>query len=367
MIAAGSSKWNKLGYLRRSLSDVPNAVWNNPKYLVTTQSEDSACSLGSPVFSANRKNFICSNSTAKVPAGGSCKLPYGLVYGVVKSNVAPAAIYSHTVVFGSGLCSNFEKLNYYVQLSSYLSWGAKVAGYKMKIVYDSDNTSSTNEKKMPTNSTYTMEIDASVVPGVAVYGGNLFTLVKQPKPTSTGIPPVPTGSPTDSDNTSQPTNGPTITITATRTVTITRSSTATSGAATTLVIGTNPTSSKSRKHTKTHENTIPNISVVTKLPIQTNSPTGPTSPTTTTTTTNTTNTTNTTTTTSTDTDTGTDTGTGTGNTDQTTSSTDSSTDQADNNTEGMSSKTKILIGVFVGLAVLGIGAFCLYYFYYRRR
>ncbi|KAJ1813678.1 hypothetical protein LPJ60_006266, partial [Coemansia sp. RSA 2675] len=125
-VAATSTNWNQLGYLRRTLSDVPKLIWNEPTYLVTTQDEDASCSLGSPVFGANRKSFICSNSTTKVPAGGSCSLPYGLVYGVVKPNkVAPAAIYSHTVVFGEGLCSNFMKLHYYVQLGNYVSWGAQ--------------------------------------------------------------------------------------------------------------------------------------------------------------------------------------------------------------------------------------------------
>ncbi|KAJ2400512.1 hypothetical protein GGI10_006211, partial [Coemansia sp. RSA 2530] len=38
-----------------------------------------------------------------------------------------------------------------------------------------------------------------------------------------------------------------------------------------------------------------------------------------------------------------------------------------NSTEGMSSTTKIIIGVVAGLAALGIGAFILYYFYFRKR
>ncbi|KAJ2505031.1 hypothetical protein GGF44_000248 [Coemansia sp. RSA 1694] len=356
-MAAGTSKWKKLGYLRRTLSDVPKTIWNEPTYLVTGQDEDASCSLGSPVFSANRKDFICSNSTTKVPDSGSCSLPYGLVYGVVKSNkVAPAAIFSHTVVFGSGLCSNFKKLNYYVQLNSYLSWGAKVAGYKVKVVDDDSNVS---EKKKPSsnNSTFSMKQEGSSVPGVAVYGGNLFTLVDKPKPS-----PPPTGSakppkPTDSEKKPKPTKGSLITVTATRTVYVTRSSANTSDKSTTLDPNPQPTNPQPTNPSGKPTYTIPNIVFVTKLPLPVDKPgNGVSTPKQTATNT---------------TDTETD---ATSNTDGDSDPENSSSDTkppTDNEslkaTEGMSSKTKILIGVFVGISVLGIGAFCLYYFYYRRR
>ncbi|KAJ2823033.1 hypothetical protein FBU31_004412, partial [Coemansia sp. 'formosensis'] len=233
-LAASTSKWDQLGYLRRTLADVPKVIWNDPSYLVTGQDEQDGCSLGSPLFSANRKNFICSNSTTKVAVGGSCSLPYGLIYGVVDLNkVAPAAIYSHTVVFGSGLCSNFMKLNYYVQLGNYVSWGAKVAGYTAKIVEDS----TVNDRKLPSNSTFSMKVVDSSVPGVAVYGGNLFTLISDPKPTPTGVNP-------------KPTKPSVITVTKTHTVIVTRPRppTTPSDRSTILVVG--PTSTAPTEPTK---------------------------------------------------------------------------------------------------------------------
>ncbi|KAJ2102158.1 hypothetical protein GGI09_001374 [Coemansia sp. S100] len=342
-MAAGTSKWKELGYLRRTLSDVSKVIWNEPTYLVTRQEEDASCSLGSPVFSANKKNFICSNSTTKLPVGPSCSLPYGLVYGVVKpNNVAPAAIYSHTVVFGTGLCSNFMKLNYYVQLGSYLSWGAKVAGSTAKVIEDDYVT----EKKLPSNSTFSMKGGGpSSVPGVAVYGGNLFTVIRniKPKPTVPDIDPKPTN-PTKP---TKPTKSP-ITVSKTRTVVVTRRPTTTKQTdhSTTLGVITPPTKPKPSPSNEPPRPSIPNIIEVTKLPLPTDIPvdlpTDPVVP-------------------------------------DPTSDTDSDSDDSSSSekpptdseklkeTEGMSSKTKILIGVFVGLSVLGIGAFCLYYFYYRRR
>ncbi|KAJ2004393.1 hypothetical protein H4R26_002537 [Coemansia thaxteri] len=320
-----------------------------PSYLVTDQDEETACSLGSPVFSANRNNFICSNSTTMASVSKSCSLPYGLVYGVVKSNsVAPAAIYSHTVVFGSGLCSNFKKLNYYIQLGSYLTWGAKVAGYTPKI---DGSTNSNGSKSVLGDITFSMKDGGSSVPGVAVYGGNLYSLI--PSPTTTKPTTKPTG--TKATSRHSPTPSRTVTVSVTRTVYVTRhksSAGATNPAGVitktvTVDVTRVVTRTKSPKSSKTGAPAISNISEVTNLPIPTNLPAA--------TDANTATGTNSTATNSTDTNS------------TATSSTTPTTSEELTSTEGMSSKTKILIGVFVGIAVLGIGAFCLYYFYYRRR
>ncbi|KAJ2490199.1 hypothetical protein IWW37_003385 [Coemansia sp. RSA 2050] len=358
-LAATTTNWKQLGYLRRTLSDVPKLIWNEPTHLVTSQDEDAKCSLGSPVFSANRKSFICSNSTTKVPVSGSCSLPYGLVYGVVKPNkIAPAAIYSHTVVFGEGLCSNFMKLNYYVQLGNYMSWGAQVSGSKIKAEgkdknkgkgndkeIDDDNdgdNDNASERKLHSDPTFSMKGGGSSVPGVAVYGGNLFALIPDSKPKPPGGDP-------------KPTKPSVITVTTIRTVYITRNTQPPKQSewSTTLIINPVPSTPTTATRTTTDvkskptKDPIPNISEVTKLPIPTDSPDDPDS----------------------DSDTDADT------------KADSDSDKEDGSsntkpptdkeklksTEGMSSKTKVLIGVLVGLAVLGIGAFSLYYFYYRRR
>ncbi|KAJ2470094.1 hypothetical protein GGI02_003158, partial [Coemansia sp. RSA 2322] len=335
-LAVSTSKWNELCYLRRTLANTSKQIWNEPSYLVTDQDEETACSLGSPVFSANRNNFICSNSTTMASVSKSCSLPYGLVYGVVKSNsVAPAAIYSHTVVFGSGLCSNFKKLNYYIQLGSYLTWGAKVAGYTPKI---DGSTNSNGSKSVLGDITFSMKDGGSSVPGVAVYGGNLYSLI--PSPTTTKPTTKPTG--TKATSRHSPTPSRTVTVSVTRTVYVTRhksSAGATNPAGVitktvTVDVTRVVTRTKSPKSSKTGAPAISNISEVTNLPIPTNLPTA--------TDANTATGTNSTATNSTDTNS------------TATSSTTPTTSEELTSTEGMSSKTKILIGVFVGIAVLGI-------------
>lgn len=172
-VTASCQHLDQLAFVRRLLTKVDDkkAEWDkNPLVLEAKNNPSKQCSLGSPVFAANRENFICSDKAVSIDSiKKDCPLPYGLVYGEVKDNVGPAALYSHTVVFGEGLCSKYAKLHYYTYVENYLKWGESITGYKSKVL-------DTNGQKRDANVTaaFAMKCEEKQVPGVKVYGGDLF-------------------------------------------------------------------------------------------------------------------------------------------------------------------------------------------------
>ncbi|KAJ2437934.1 hypothetical protein IWW46_005115, partial [Coemansia sp. RSA 2440] len=101
----------------------------------------------------------------------SCKLPFGMSYGaVLNQGTAPMAIYSHTVVFGDGLCSSSKKVHYYTILRNYLAWGLDAASGLGKSL-DIDRTMKANNIG---SKSYKMNPPENPLPVVQLYGGNLY-------------------------------------------------------------------------------------------------------------------------------------------------------------------------------------------------
>ncbi|KAJ1939924.1 hypothetical protein GGF37_004200 [Kickxella alabastrina] len=140
----------------------------------TSNIPEAICTTGSAIYAANADAMICSNSTVPALASDNpeCSIPLGMAYRIVKSkSAAPAAIYSHTAVFGGDLCSYNEKAHYYTRLSNYLDWAASVSGSQpaaaasgvVKNVITADSTSFVMVPADP---------DALKI---NVYGGNLYS------------------------------------------------------------------------------------------------------------------------------------------------------------------------------------------------
>ncbi|KAJ1893979.1 hypothetical protein LPJ66_005455 [Kickxella alabastrina] len=183
----GTTSSESLGFMRRSLSSVESLTWN-PLHMAkksTSNIPEAICTTGSAIYAANADAMICSNSTVPALASDNpeCSIPLGMAYRIVKSkSAAPAAIYSHTAVFGGDLCSYNEKAHYYTRLSNYIDWAAGVSGSQpaaaaagvVKNVITADSTSFVMVPADP---------DALKI---NVYGGNLYSYISAPAADSNG-------------------------------------------------------------------------------------------------------------------------------------------------------------------------------------
>ncbi|KAJ2854012.1 hypothetical protein GGI22_004648 [Coemansia erecta] len=169
---------------RRTLSGLSPLTWNTPPSIVAfTSNSDDVCEIGSPVYAANKADFICNNAVASPGPGlSSCALPLGMGYTAITSvSALPSALYSHSVVFGDGLCSNSKMVHYYVVLNNYLAWAAQVA--------QTLKSSGVSAKAANNAADFSMKPPSGVVPVIKTYSGNLYTQVPVPMAT-----PTPSGS-----------------------------------------------------------------------------------------------------------------------------------------------------------------------------
>ncbi|KAJ2849730.1 hypothetical protein IWW36_002422 [Coemansia brasiliensis] len=185
MAPLNTTSWDDQCLFRRALNDL-TPTWSN--YILGRVSDKGKelCQVASPIFAANSNDFICDQGLVS-PGDSitSCKLPYGMGYGaVLYEGTAPMALYSHTVVFGDGLCSTSQKVNYYILLHNYLDWGQSIADAQksksLKIPH-SANAAKNNSQKI-----YQMNPPENPVPVVQTYGGNLYAHLPTPifEPTS---------------------------------------------------------------------------------------------------------------------------------------------------------------------------------------
>ncbi|KAJ2402150.1 hypothetical protein GGI23_000914 [Coemansia sp. RSA 2559] len=165
---------------RRTLSGLSPLTWNTPPSIVAfTSNSDDVCEIGSPVYAANKADFICNNAVASPGPGlSSCALPLGMGYTAITSvSALPSALYSHSVVFGDGLCSNSKMVHYYVVLNNYLAWAAQVA--------QTLKSSGFAAKAANIAADFSMKPPSEVVPVIKIYSGNLYTQVPVPMATPT--------------------------------------------------------------------------------------------------------------------------------------------------------------------------------------
>ncbi|PIA13573.1 hypothetical protein COEREDRAFT_89470 [Coemansia reversa NRRL 1564] len=169
-----SKTWDKRYFFRRTLSDPTVPKWNNPLTDVIDEKSKELCTVASPIYAANTEDFICSNSTAAPNDITTCMLPYGMGYAVKSKDTVPIAVYSHTVVFGDGLCSDSKQVSYYTVLSNFLTWASDVANIQAKQLSLSVAKDAGNLDADSGNKEYQMKTPINPVPMVKIYGGDLY-------------------------------------------------------------------------------------------------------------------------------------------------------------------------------------------------
>ncbi|ORX73333.1 hypothetical protein DL89DRAFT_255433 [Linderina pennispora] len=87
---------------------------------------DEGCEEASVQYASNRDDLWCSTATIPSPVNGTCAVPYGVVYGLVKSDIAFTALYSHSAVYGNNSCGSATSFHYYIVLANFLEWANTV-------------------------------------------------------------------------------------------------------------------------------------------------------------------------------------------------------------------------------------------------
>ncbi|KAJ2515055.1 hypothetical protein H4217_005409 [Coemansia sp. RSA 1939] len=168
-IGINPDEWNNLYFIRRALDNVPSLTWSNVVAYSSTDTPDK-CASASTTYKANSDDFLCNYAASLSVFNSDCKVPYGTVFaGIQPSNMAVVAIYSHSAVYGSSMCSVDTKTHYYTLLRNYLSWAAttinrSIGGFAQDSSY-----------KFSPDSTYAMKGVSSVkVDGVTLFTGNRY-------------------------------------------------------------------------------------------------------------------------------------------------------------------------------------------------
>ncbi|KAJ2479734.1 hypothetical protein IWW56_002882 [Coemansia sp. RSA 2131] len=137
-IAAYRDEWTDIAYVRRVLGSASTNSWSTPKVRSYPQS-DSKCEDASGLFRYNQDVFYCSRIYTASVFSSSCNMPYGSIYGVTSSSMAIAGLYSHSIVYGTGVCGGSVQYHYYIVLTNYLRWTQSVLGRKPKEFFEDED------------------------------------------------------------------------------------------------------------------------------------------------------------------------------------------------------------------------------------
>ncbi|KAJ2844288.1 hypothetical protein IWW36_005245 [Coemansia brasiliensis] len=137
-IAAYRDEWSDIAYVRRILTDANKMTWRTPKVRSFTQT-DSGCEKASGLYKYNQDTFYCSRIYTNSVFSSTCNMPYGSIYGVTSSSMGIAGLYSHSVIYGTGVCGGYTEYHYYIVLTNYLKYARSVLGRTPKeFVEDKD-------------------------------------------------------------------------------------------------------------------------------------------------------------------------------------------------------------------------------------
>ncbi|KAJ1811689.1 hypothetical protein LPJ60_006701, partial [Coemansia sp. RSA 2675] len=175
-IGANRADWTSKFFVSRGVNNgSPMPAWNPAQAVVESGDITAQCASASPLFASNTNDFVCTSQV--VTTSSACALPYSSMYGVRDPDLAVAALYSHSVIIGDGLCKYTQIYNYYTLLSSYLEWGGNVAKATIYL-YVADGKYVNNN-----NPNYSM-VTPSGKPTGLVVGGDLSGNSPKPSPSS---------------------------------------------------------------------------------------------------------------------------------------------------------------------------------------
>ncbi|KAJ1858838.1 hypothetical protein GGF49_005659 [Coemansia sp. RSA 1853] len=117
--------WDAVVYVRRSLRDMDQMVWDDPEFAGLGTDYDGDCISMSGLFKEYPSYFLCKSDTVSTPTDDltPCQLPYGTVYGIVQRKAHLMGIYSHTAISANGnMCNNTSSRSYYTALHRHMNY-----------------------------------------------------------------------------------------------------------------------------------------------------------------------------------------------------------------------------------------------------
>ncbi|ORX73142.1 hypothetical protein DL89DRAFT_281776 [Linderina pennispora] len=175
-------------YVRHSLGDVENQVWNSPA-VINGKRNDDGCKQASVQYASNPADLWCTTRTTASPVNTTCHVPYGIAYGIINSDMVITALYSHSAVYGGDFCSSSKTYSYYTVLSNFIKWANTIIPNPIS-VFSSDGQSSASNDDW-----YGFENATAPIPrGFQFISGDLYARYGSSEPnTTTSNHLVPTG------------------------------------------------------------------------------------------------------------------------------------------------------------------------------
>ncbi|KAJ2545625.1 hypothetical protein EV175_005802 [Coemansia sp. RSA 1933] len=162
-------------FVRRTM-DPTSTTWNTPivNYRTTSEQEGdmATCVDSSRLFMTNSGKLTCTPVSTMSVFNRDCRIPFGTMFSEQGSDIVLAAIYSHTIVLASNLCSSDANFNnYYTYLWPYVGFASQVLNRSIGIYTNGSTAQYTKtdvESMNPPSST--------IVSGIRVIGGDIYTL-----------------------------------------------------------------------------------------------------------------------------------------------------------------------------------------------
>ncbi|KAJ2171489.1 hypothetical protein GGH16_002828 [Coemansia sp. RSA 560] len=117
--------WDAVVYVRRSLRDMGQMVWDDPEFIGLGTDYDGSCISMSGLFKEYPSHLLCKSNTLPTPTDdlSACQLPYGTVYGIVQRKAHLMGIYSHTAMSANdNMCNTTSSRSYYTTLHRHLNY-----------------------------------------------------------------------------------------------------------------------------------------------------------------------------------------------------------------------------------------------------
>ncbi|KAJ2011331.1 hypothetical protein GGI14_006174 [Coemansia sp. S680] len=139
------------------------------------------CARANKLFLSNQKDMMCNQMSTPSAVNSTCAAPFGSVYGVNGVNIAIAALYSHSAVYGNSnnICGGGNVYNYYTVMENYVHWAMSVLKTRVPVYH-----TRVAEYTENMNPNYSMTIPAqpSDMDGVKVVGGDIYHIKTEDSP-----------------------------------------------------------------------------------------------------------------------------------------------------------------------------------------
>lgn len=143
-LAVWRPDWSKLYYFHQTYNNIKPYHWNPPKVNVADAkaSQPAGCEEMSLLYSANKKDIICTTSSIPWYKNNLCQTSYNSIYGYVGGRAGMAAIYSYSVVENNpkNNCGQGSKIySYYTLLQNYIEWIKVTTKFGFGMLADPNN------------------------------------------------------------------------------------------------------------------------------------------------------------------------------------------------------------------------------------